>query len=263
MRNILKNKLAILSLLLIFTYPTVAEADTNLIIRAKGTKVNGVYAHFKVIVNDLACGSKYSASACKEYCFEVPFNANEINKVEIVFDNDHYSSGEDRNLFVNCIYVGNELPIKANKETVKYFTRNGEEVDFEGLMQWNGTLLFDLTKIHMHNGDVVISSQEELNHFEIQYVNGDLTISGPDIIDLSPLASLASVKGALIISENASLINLEGLNSLLEVGFLSIDNNPNLTMIDGLNALIQCGGMYIGKNKSLETIKCFNSPDIM
>ncbi len=188
---------------------------------------------------------------------------NEIKKVEIVFDNDHYSVGEDRNLFVNCIYVGNELPIKANKKTVKYITRSGEKVDFEGLMQWNGTLLFDLTKIHMHNGDVVISSQYELNNFEIQYVNGDLTISGTDIVDLSPLASLTSVKGALIISENPLLTNLEGLNSLLEVGFLSIDNNPNLVTIDGLNALIECGGMYIGENKSLETIKCFNSPDIM
>jgi hypothetical protein len=34
-------------------------------------------------------------------------------------------------------------------------------------------------------------------------------------------------------------------------------------MINGLNALIQCGGMYIGENQALETIKCFNSPDIL
>jgi len=263
MKTIIQCKVAMLVLLLMFTNSTVATADTNLIVRAKGTKANGVYAHFKLIVNDLQCGNKYSASSCKEYCFNVPFAADEIKKVEIVFDNDHYSVGEDRNLFVNSIYVGNELPIKANKKTVKYITRSGEKVDFEGLMQWNGSLIFDLTSIHMHNGDIILSSQAELNDFEIQYVNGDLTISGPDIVDLSPLSALASVKGALIITENPLLTNLEGLNSLIEVGFLSIDKNANLTMINGLNALIQCGGMYIGENQALETIKCFNSPDIL
>ena len=130
-------------------------------------------------------------------------------------------------------------------------------------MEWNGSLIFDVTKLQIHNGDIALNSQTEVDAFDRQYINGDLIISGPDISDLSALSALASVKGDLIIKNNPLLQNLYGLNSLLEVGFISIEKNENLEIINGLNALMNCGGMYIGENQSLETIKCFNSPDIL
>jgi hypothetical protein len=171
--------------------------------------------------------------------------------------------GENRNLFVNCIYVGNELPVKSSDESVRYVTRNGEESDFSGVMEWNGSLIFDMTKINVHQGNITLSSQEEVDRFATQYVGGDLTISGEDIVDLSALYMLTSVKGSLIIKDNPRLVNITGLNSVLEVGFVSIAKNPQLISIDALHALCRCGGMYIGENKSLTTIKCFNSPDIL
>jgi hypothetical protein len=93
-------------------------------------------------------------------------------------------------------------------------------------------------------------------------VSGDLTISGEDIIDLTPLASLTSIKGSLIIQNNPKLRSIFGLNSLFEVGYVRIRDNPFLQEIDGLNALEKCGGMDIDKNQSLNTIKCFVSPGI-
>jgi hypothetical protein len=238
-------------------------ADINLIVKAKGTKSNGVYAHFKVLVNGFECGSKYSAASCKEYGFSVPFELSEVKTVEIVFDNDHYTMGENRNLFVNCIYLGNEIPVKSSDESVRYVTKNGEESDFSGLMEWNGSLIFDITKINIHSGNITLSSQAEVDRFATQYVGGDLTISGQDIVDLSALYMLTSVKGSLIIKDNPRLVNITGLNSVLEVGFVSIAKNPQLISIDALHALCKCGGMYIAENKLLKTIKCFNSPDIL
>ena len=117
MKNLVAIKSAFLVFVLLMTSVTIGSAaDIELIVRAKGTKANGKYAHFRLIVNNLDCGGKYSASSCKEYCFSVPFATHEIKRIEVVFDNDYYSIGEDRNLFVNCIYINNELPIKANKK---------------------------------------------------------------------------------------------------------------------------------------------------
>jgi hypothetical protein len=263
MKNLCHKQLTCLGLLLLLFTPLAANATgTDLIVKAKGSKADGIYAHFKVFVNDLECGGKFTTSSCKEYCFSVPFEVNEITEVKIVFDNDQYSMGEDRNLFVNCIFIGNEIPIKASKGTAKYLTKNGEDVEFGGMMGWDGELIFDITKIKMCPGNVTIASQSELNNFSCQYIDGGLTISGGDIVDLSPLSKLTSVKGALIIRDNPILTGIYGMNSVIEVDFLSIEDNPKLETVDGFNSLSKCGGMYIRENEALKTIKCFHSPDI-
>jgi hypothetical protein len=263
MKNFINKQLTYFGMVLLLLMPLAAKADNTIItVKAKGTKASGVYAHFKLIVNDLECGSKFTTSACKEYTFSVPFAVEEIKDVKIVFDNDKYAMGEDRNLFVNCIFIGDEIPIKAGKSTAKYLTRSGEEVEFEGMMGWNGTLTFDIAGIRSCPGNVTLTSQAEVNNFLCQHLVGNLTISGKDIVDLSPLGLLTSVKGALIIRDNPALHTILGLNSLLEVDFLSIENNPTLETIDSFNSLNKCGGMYIRNNKMLKTIKCFHSPDI-
>ena len=263
MRNLIHKKLTLLGLSLLLLMPIAAKADNTLItVKAKGSKASGVYAHFKLYVNDVECGDKFTTSSCKEYCFSVPFGIDEIKEVKVVFDNDKYSMGEDRNLFINCIFIGNEIPIKANKSTAKYTTKSGENVEFEGMMGWNGSLVFDIASIKSCPGNVTLASQADVNGFLCQHLVGNLTISGNDMVDLSPLAMLTSVKGALIIRNNPALHSIIGLNSLLEVDFLSIENNPKLESIDAFNSLDKCGGMYIRDNKMLKTVKCFHSPDI-
>ncbi len=263
MRNLCHKQLTYLGLLFILVSPlAVKGSGTDIIVKAKGSKADGIYAHFKVYVNDLECGSKFSASSCKEYCFSAPFAKDEITEVKIIFDNDLYSMGEDRNLFVNCIFIGNEIPIKANKTTARYITKNGEDAEFSGMMGWNGELVFDITKIKMCPGNVTIASQADLDNFSCRYIEGSLTISGGDIIDLSPLSQLTSVKGALVIKDNPMLNAIYGMNSVIEVDFLNIENNPKLETVDGFESLAKCGGMYIRENKLLKTIKFFHSPDI-
>lgn len=63
-----------------------------------------------------------------------------------------------------------------------------------------------------------------------------------DISDLSPLLSITSISGSLLISGNQNLTNLSGLNNLVTVGrSLVINQNTNLTSVSGLEALISVG----------------------
>ncbi len=252
-----------LGIMLIMLLPlNVLAGETILKIKAKGTKAGGVYAHFRVIVNDHEVGRRFTTANCTEYFFNVPFASNEIEEIRIVYDNDRYSIGEDRNLFVSCIFIGDEIPIKANKSTAKYFTKSGQEVEFEGMMGWNGSLIFDVTAIQQCPGNLTLSSQAEVNSAGCQYIDGNLIISGPDITDLSPLGLLTSVKGGLVIRNNPALKTIYGFNSLIEAGFVNIEKNDKLQTIDGLNSLSRCGGMYIRDNKELKTIKMFQLPTI-
>ncbi len=249
--------------LLFLVSSSVIANDTDIVVKARGSKANGVYSHFKLIVNGLECGDRFTSSTSfKDYPFSVPFSKDEIDEIKIVFDNDVYSVGEDRNLCIYSIIINGEIPIRANQETVKCICINGAEHKYCGMMEWNSTLIFDIKNIRIHPGNVVLSSQKEVNSFSHQYITGSLTISGNDITDLTPLSMLTSIKGAIIIQDNPKLKAVFGLNSLIEAGFLRIRNNPALEIIDAFNALEACGGMDIQDNGTLNTIKCFMSPGI-
>lgn len=146
MNNTCFSKLMLLANLLMFIVCfSVSASNTDLIVRAKGSKAHGIYAHFTVIVNDLECGEKYTSSAYKDYCFCVPFSKDEIKSIKIVFDNDHYVFGEDRNLYIENIVLGSDPDIFIADSQVKYICINGEKLEFNGMMGWDGALIFDLS----------------------------------------------------------------------------------------------------------------------
>ena len=259
----LNNKcIAFISLCACFILPVSNSYGCDLAIKAKGSKANGIYSHFKVFINDLDCGGEYTSSTFEEYFFSVPFVSSEIREIKIVFDNDHYSIGEDRNLCIHSIRINDDIPIRASQESVQYRCMNGEEHPYCGMMLWNGSLLFDISKLRFHPGNVTLSSQKEVDRFTSQYVEGNLLISGTDITDLSSLSTLAGVKGALIIKNNINLEKIFGLNSILSVGYLNIENNPKLVAIEGFETLEICGGIQIQDNNNLKTITFFQSRQI-
>ena len=263
MKTLHYKKLNLLATVFVFFIATYVQAgNCDLIVKAKGSKANGIYSHFKVLVNDLDCGDKHTSSIFEEYCFSIPFSSSEINDIKIVFDNDKYSIGEDRNLCIHSIVIHDDIPIKANQQTAKYVCINGDEHPYCGMMQWYGTVIFDIKKLRFHPGNVTLASQAEVNAFSSQYLEGSLTITGNDIHDLAPLSNLTRINGALIIRNNPNLIHIHNLNSIMDLDYISIENNPKLEIIDGFSALENCGGMQIRNNNSLKTIKCFNSPDI-
>lgn len=79
-------------------------------------------------------------------------------------------------------------------------------------------------------------------------VQGDLTVSAPDVEDLSALSQLHVVTGTLTVTSNPELDDLEGLEGLSVVGGLEISNNPGLTDLTGLDGLIDAKRVVISGN---------------
>ncbi|MCH8303837.1 MAG: hypothetical protein IIB94_01770 [Candidatus Marinimicrobia bacterium] len=67
-------------------------------------------------------------------------------------------------------------------------------------------------------GDVSLSTQAEVNSFAGAYITGSLTITGSDIVDLTPLSTLDSLGGDLVVTVNPALTNLNGLSNITSLG---------------------------------------------
>lgn len=122
---------------------------------------------------------------------------------------------------------------------------------------------------------ITFSTQAQIDNFAINHpgcsiIEGNVAISGDDIVNLNGLILLNAIYGRLYIESNpllenlsglnnltmigedlwgwlyiygnASLINFEGLESLTAIkGSLSVDYNPNLLNFSGLNSLTSIG----------------------
>jgi hypothetical protein len=89
--------------------------------------------------------------------------------------------------------------------------------------------------------DIELSSQAEVDSFQDSHGPchraTNLTIRGPDIVNLDGLADFTEVSGRLSIYGNSQLTNIDGFPALVSVGKLDILSNDVLVAIDGLNAL--------------------------
>ncbi|MCB0844690.1 MAG: T9SS type A sorting domain-containing protein [Bacteroidetes bacterium] len=116
-------------------------------------------------------------------------------------------------------------------------------------------------------GDYSLDSQAEVNAFPstCTTVIGDLSISGSDITDLTPLSNLTSIGGSLLIQQNTSLTSLDGLDGITSVGnVLTLYDNPVLPDVDGLSGLTSVGGvpsvgLMMARNHVLSDLGGFSS----
>jgi hypothetical protein len=111
-------------------------------------------------------------------------------------------------------------------------------------------------------GDVILESQAEVDAFQgCEIIEGDLVIRPPngvagassDITDLSALAGVVEITGALLFENNDLLFDLQGLNALTSVGGgLAIVECANLTSIEALSGISgEIGNISILGNASL------------
>jgi hypothetical protein len=138
---------------------------------------------------------------------------------------------------------------------------------------------------------IELNTQARIDSFQSDYggggtcdtVPGTLRIGGSDVVDLTPLSALTTIRdqfqirqtnhltdleglsaltsvgseqtsaaGAFDIFDNEGLISLNGLSGLVSVGGpLTISDNPALTSLDGLSSLTSVSGLGIGNNDSL------------
>ncbi|ARA94136.1 hypothetical protein AWN76_013885 [Rhodothermaceae bacterium RA] len=136
-------------------------------------------------------------------------------------------------------------------------------------------------------GNVDLFSQADVTAFAAQgttEITGDLFISGPDITDLSGLASVTSVGGNLIVQNNGQLASLTGLDQITSVegnlevvgndlltdltglasvawigGELTVQTNDQLVSLAGLGPLSTVGGVLIESNPSLQSLEALRS----
>lgn len=117
-----------------------------------------------------------------------------------------------------------------------------------------------------YNGDVTLSTQEEVIEFGINgynTINGDLKLHG-SVNDLSPLKDLYIVNNSFKVSGTTSLENFKGLENLKLTGakyandFLIL-NNQSLINFEGLESLeVTRGEFYVLNNNKLRSLEGLN-----
>jgi hypothetical protein len=124
-------------------------------------------------------------------------------------------------------------------------------------------------------GNYYFSYQSDIDSFQVRYpgcsnLNGDVTIRGEDISNLSGLSSVNSIEGSLIVGMryggsdfNPLLLILDGLDSLQIIGEdLWIEGNLALLSLTGLEGLNYLGGnMLIVENPFLSSLSGLDNID--
>lgn len=115
---------------------------------------------------------------------------------------------------------------------------------------------------------IIFNNQLEIDHFQSNYpycleVEGDISITGQDIITLSALDVLTGVGGILQIKNNDSLSSLFGLHNISSIGGgLYIYENNMLYNLLGLENLTSLGDfLFITNNNSLTNLSHLNNVD--
>ncbi|MDX2416322.1 MAG: hypothetical protein QNK19_02560 [Xanthomonadales bacterium] len=110
------------------------------------------------------------------------------------------------------------------------------------------------------DGEVTLSSQQQVNDFQANYgpctVMGEgLSISGPDISDLTPLSELVEAQYWLSIRDNPQLASLQGLDKLERVNIFELKRNRILPDLAGLGGLVEVWRDFsLVENDALRTL---------
>lgn len=110
--------------------------------------------------------------------------------------------------------------------------------------------------------DLRLNSQAAVNAFSAscKTINGDITVSGADITDLSPLQNIETISGKLTIQNNPALSSLTGLKNLTTTQHLLIYTNNLLDDLTGLEKLKYVwGATHIRYNTGLVNLKGLDS----
>jgi len=112
-----------------------------------------------------------------------------------------------------------------------------------------------------YTGNLYLTSQADVNGFSYSEVTGSLTISGTDILDLSPLSDLTRVGSYIAIIDNTVLVDVAGFQKLTDVGSgIFVYDNTKLVSFSGFDALLQTGdNIDFWYNDSLVTVSGFSS----
>ncbi len=108
------------------------------------------------------------------------------------------------------------------------------------ILSFSFIILSLITYAQCPPGSITLNTQDDINNFLVTYptcteINGDLTISGPDITDLSGLQNLTTILGFLKVQYNLNLSSLNGLENINSISeSLIIRSNSKLVNLFGI-----------------------------
>lgn len=105
-----------------------------------------------------------------------------------------------------------------------------------------------------------LKNQFEVDAFDCSDFQGNLMISGTDIIALDSLSELTNIQGSLIIDDCPRLKYLGGLDNLKNIDFdLVVNNCDSLLTLNGLSGLDSVGSIILEDNQILRDIAAIES----
>lgn len=115
------------------------------------------------------------------------------------------------------------------------------------------------------SGPITLTTQAEVNNFIAQYPNcttidGNFTLNGATIIDLTELNAITTINGALTI-QSTSITNGAIFNNLTGItGTINFQSNLELTVLGGFNALVSTPAtiQFVG-NTNLTSVTGFSN----
>lgn len=126
----------------------------------------------------------------------------------------------------------------------------------------NSVVLFQLKAQTCSFTELRLDSQSAVNAFSstCKTINGDITVTGADITNLSPLQNIEVINGKLTIQNNPALPSLSGLTNLSAAKHLLIYTNDLLNDLTGLERLKSVSGTtHIRYNKGLVNLDGLDS----
>lgn len=162
--------------------------------------------------------------------------------------------------------IENTLNIQSNPALQSLSGLNNLETVESIYIKDNANLLnlSGLNLIDSINDNVIISNNASLVNIEgldsLSFVGGNFTITNSSIASLHGLENLISIDGNLQVGENPNLIHLDHFEVLEEIGdALMIFENPSLSNIQGLFSLNSIGSNSTGESLSLYSNPLLNS----
>ncbi|CAO3450172.1 hypothetical protein [Azospirillum argentinense] len=128
---------------------TTGLVDTTFVVNASGQAAGGIWPQFRLLLDGVNIGqATVSSTSAGRYTFKAQVAPDQAHKVQIVYFNDGFVNGQDRNLLVQSLEV-NGKPVASTSSLVTYDrgAADGQDVipGQEG-MWWDGSLDFALTK---------------------------------------------------------------------------------------------------------------------
>ncbi|MFC0406629.1 right-handed parallel beta-helix repeat-containing protein [Roseomonas elaeocarpi] len=216
-------------------------------VNASATLAQGVGAHFRLLVDDVQVGDATVGTNQQSYDFDASLDSSKAHSIKVVYDNDTYVDGQDRNLLLQSISVNGNTVQATDAREVYHATGGPGDLQSTGDMVWAGTAEFNLPSSVFGSGSTSnpvsslapAASASAPNAFFV-------STTGSDAADGSAAHPFASLARAVAAMEGSAIHTtyVQGgtynLSSTLTLG--QADSGMTIKAVEGQTAVLNGNG---------------------